>query len=303
MSSLIIMLLALIIDWLLGEPKRWHPLVGFGKLVQACEQRWYRADLSPCWQIARGGLIWLLLILPITLIAYALSQIPFMGMLFSVLGLYLCIGHKSLYQHVMPIIEALNRNDEPLARELTGRIVSRDTETLNIANASIESVLENGNDAVFAALFWFLVAGLPGVIALRLINTLDAMWGYKNSRYFYFGRVAARMDDLVNIIPARLTALSYALLGKTRLALNCWHSQAVLHDSPNAGPVMASGAGALSITIGGPACYQGKWHQRPVFGAGSEAGTDDIKRALHLVSYSVMLWLLITVTGFGVLYA
>jgi adenosylcobinamide-phosphate synthase len=241
--------------------------------------------------------------LPITLIAYAFSQIPVLGMLFSVLGLYLCIGHKSLYQHVMPIIAALNHNDEPLARELTGRIVSRDTETLNIANASIESVLENGNDAVFAALFWFLVAGLPGVIALRLINTLDAMWGYKNSRYLYFGRVAARMDDLVNIIPARLTALSYALLGKTRLALNCWHSQAALHDSPNAGPVMASGAGALSITIGGPACYQGEWHQRPVFGAGSEAGTDDIKRALHLVSYSVVLWLLIAVTGYGMFYA
>lgn len=303
MSSLIIMLLALIIDWLLGEPKRWHPLVGFGKLVQVCEQRWYRADLSPNWQIVRGGLIWFLLILPITLVAYALSQIPVLNMLFTVIGLYLCIGHKSLYQHVMPIIAALNQNDEPLARELTGRIVSRDTATLNIANASIESVLENGNDAVFSALFWFLVAGLPGVIALRLINTLDAMWGYKNSRYLYFGRVAARMDDLVNIIPARLTALSYALLGKTRLALNCWHSQAVLHDSPNAGPVMASGAGALGITIGGPACYQGEWHQRPVFGAGSEAETDDIKRALHLVSYSVVLWLLITVTGFGVLYA
>jgi adenosylcobinamide-phosphate synthase len=303
MSSLIIMLLALVIDWLLGEPKRWHPLVGFGKLVQACEQRWYRADLSPSWQIVRGGLIWLLLILPITLIAYALSQIPVMGMLFTVIGLYLCIGHKSLYQHVMPIIDALNHNDKPLARELTGEIVSRDTETLNIANASIESVLENGNDAVFAALFWFLVAGLPGVIALRLINTLDAMWGYKNSRYLYFGRVAARMDDLVNIIPARLTALSYALLGKTRLALTCWHRQAALHDSPNAGPVMASGAGALSITIGGPACYQGEWHQRPVFGAGSEAKTDDIKRALHLVSHSVVLWLLIAFTGFGVFYA
>jgi adenosylcobinamide-phosphate synthase len=141
------------------------------------------------------------------------------------------------------------------------------------------------------------------VIALRLINTLDAMWGYKNSRYLYFGRVAARMDDLVNIIPARLTALSYALLGKTILALKCWHSQAVLHDSPNAGPVMASGAGALGITIGGPACYQGEWHQRPVFGAGSEAGPDDIKRALHLVSYSVVLWLLIAFTGFGVFYA
>jgi adenosylcobinamide-phosphate synthase len=222
---------------------------------------------------------------------------------FTVLGLYLSIGHKSLYQHVMPIIAALNNNNEVQARELTGRIVSRDSETLNIANASIESVLENGNDAVFAALFWFLIAGLPGVIALRLINTLDAMWGYKNTRYLYFGRVAARMDDLMNFIPARLTALSYALLGKTRMALHCWRSQAHLHDSPNAGPVMASGAGALAVTIGGPACYQGEWHQRPSFGTSREAENEDIRRALHLVSYSILLWLVILSLGFGVFYA
>ncbi len=301
--SLLLLMLALLLDWLLGEPKRWHPLVGFGNLVMACERRWHRSDLAPSWQIPRGGLAWLLLIVPFTLIASVLSQLPILGVIFTVLGLYLSIGHKSLYQHVMPIIAALNNNNEAQARELTGRIVSRDTETLNIANASIESVLENGNDAVFAALFWFLIAGLPGVITLRLINTLDAMWGYKNSRYLYFGRVAARMDDVMNFIPARLTALSYALLGKTRLALNCWSSQAGLHDSPNAGPVMASGAGALAVTIGGPACYHGEWHQRPSFGAGREAENGDIRRALHLVSYSILLWLVILSLGFGVFYA
>lgn len=301
--SLLLLMLALLLDWLLGEPKRWHPLVGFGNLVMACEGRWHGSDLAPSWQILRGGLAWLQLIVPFTLIASVLSQLPILGVIFTVLGLYLSIGHKSLYQHVMPIITALNSNDEALARELTGRIVSRDTETLNIANASIESVLENGNDAVFAAVFWFLVAGLPGVIALRLTNTLDAMWGYKNNRYLYFGRVAARMDDVMNFIPARLTALSYALLGKTRLALNCWRSQAGLHDSPNAGPVMASGAGALAVTIGGPACYHGEWHQRPSFGAGREAENGDIRRALHLVSYSILLWLVILSLGFGVFYA
>jgi adenosylcobinamide-phosphate synthase len=111
------------------------------------------------------------------------------------------------------------------------------------------------------------------------------------------------MDDVMNFIPARLTALSYALLGKTRLAIKCWHSQAGLHDSPNAGPVMASGAGAISITIGGPACYQGEWHQRPSFGTGREAENGDIRRALHLVSHSILLWLVILSLGFGVFYA
>jgi adenosylcobinamide-phosphate synthase len=111
------------------------------------------------------------------------------------------------------------------------------------------------------------------------------------------------MDDVMNVIPARLTALSYALLGKTRLALHCWQSQAGLHDSPNAGPVMASGAGALAVTIGGPACYQGERHQRPNFGTGREPESHDIRRALHLVSYSILLWLVILSLGLGVFYA
>jgi len=301
--SVLLLILALTLDWLLGEPKRWHPLVGFGLLANWFERRWHRSDVSTDSQILRGGLAWFLLIAPFVVMAYLLSLLPIWGVLFTVVGLYLSIGHKSLYQHVMPIIDALKNNNERQARELTGRIVSRDTDTLNIANASIESVLENGNDAVFAALFWFLIAGLPGVIALRLINTLDAMWGYKNTRYLYFGRVAARMDDVMNFIPARLTALSYALLGKTRLALHCWRSQAGLHDSPNAGPVMASGAGALAVTIGGPACYQAEWHQRPNFGTGREPGSHDIRRALHLVSYSILLWLVILSLGCGVFYA
>jgi len=301
--SVLLLILALTLDWLLGEPKRWHPLVGFGLLANWFERCWHRSEVSATSQILRGGLAWFLLIAPFTVLAYLLSQLPMWGALFTVLGLYLSIGHKSLYQHVMPIIASLDNNNEARARELTGRIVSRDTDTLNIANASIESVLENGNDAVFAALFWFLIAGLPGVIALRLINTLDAMWGYKNSRYLYFGRVAARMDDVVNFIPARLTALSYALLGQTRTALGCWRTQAALHDSPNAGPVMASGAGALAITIGGPACYQGEWHQRPHFGSGRQAETGDIRRALHLVSYSILLWVGTILLGYGAFYA
>lgn len=301
--GIFIIIVALAIDWLLGEPRRWHPLIGFGQLAIRFEHYWHRANASPVLQIIHGGLAWALLVTFFSTLAYLLSQLPLLGELFTVLGLYFCLGHKSLYQHVLPIIDALSNDDETQARELTGRIVSRDVDTLNIANASIESVLENGNDAVFAALFWYLLAGLPGVVALRLINTLDAMWGYKNNRYLYFGRVAAKMDDLMNFIPARLTALSYALIGKTTMALHCWHSQANLHDSPNAGPVMASGAGALAVTIGGPACYQGQWHQRPTFGTGKQAEIGDIRRALHLVSQCILLWLLIVSLTHGFFYA
>ena len=151
-------------------------------------------------------------------------------------------------------------------------------------------MLENGNDAVFAALFWFAVAGAPGVLLYRLSNTLDAMWGYRTPRFLYFGWAAARIDDVLNYIPARLTAMTYALLGHTRLALRCWQQQAPAWDSPNAGPVMASGAGSLNIKLGGAARYHGNLEERPALGAGQAPQAADIDRAMTLVKRGAWLW-------------
>jgi adenosylcobinamide-phosphate synthase len=118
------------------------------------------------------------------------------------------------------------------------------------------------------------------------------MWGYRNQRYLYFGRFAARLDDVLNYIPARLSALSYAFLGNTKQAFQAWKNQTKQCESPNAGPVMASGAGALNLTLGGPAQYGGQWLQRPLLGYGLEPTANDIYRALRLVRHSVLLWLI-----------
>jgi len=297
--------LAMLLDRLLGEPKRWHPLVGFGRLVGWLEQRLWRADSTELTARLRGVLGVALLVIPLSVCVFYLSQFAWLGTAFGVLVLYLAIGGRSLALHAMQVRDALRENDMVKARAMTGRLVSRDTRRLNetqIAKATVESVLENGCDAVFAALFWFVIAGAPGVVLYRLVNTLDAMWGYRNARYLHFGWAAARLDDVLNFIPARLTALTYALLGEFQKAMRCWRHQAYSWKSPNAGPVMAAGAGALSLQLGGAATYHGEQQQRPLLGLDKPPQAGDIPRAVNLVNRGMVLWLLVIVMG-GWLFA
>jgi len=143
----------------------------------------------------------------------------------------------------------------------------------------------------FGALFWFVIAGGPGALMFRLANTLDAMWGYRTPRYLRFGWAAARFDDVLNFIPARLTAATYALGGDTHMAWHCWRTQARSWDSPNAGPVMAAGAGSLNVLIGGPAVYHGVLESRPTLGAGHAANPRHVVAALRLVERAMLMWL------------
>ena len=287
---------ALLLDALLGEPRRWHPLVGFGRLAIALEQRANRGQDS----IVSGALGVLVLVAPWVLLAFWLSCVLEGAALFAlqVLGLWWALGWRSLGEHARAVAGPLAAG--ALAREKVAYLVSRDAAQLDapgVAAATTESVLENGADAVFASLFWFVVAGLPGVILHRLVNTLDAMWGYRTSRYLRFGRAAARLDDVLNWVPARLVALTYALCGNRRTALRCWRTQAGLWESPNAGPVMAAGAGALGVQLGGKAPYHGGWKKRPVLGEGRPPNADSIHSALRLVRRGVALWVLVVTLG------
>lgn len=287
---------AVLADRGLGEPRRWHPLVGFGQLASALERILNRGDAVRR-RVSGAVAVGVLVVGPAGLAAWALHQVPWW---WAALGhavlLMFALGACSLHQHLHPIAQALHRGDLSGARALTARIVSRDThqsDVSELAKAAVESALENGNDAVFGALFWFAVAGGPGALAFRLANTLDAMWGYRSDRYRMYGWAAARLDDALNWVPARLTALSYALLGHTRRAWRCWQRQAPAWDSPNAGPVMAAGAGALGVALGRGARYDGQWAMRPPLGKGRPAAAEDIVRALQLVDRSVLLWLVV----------
>ena len=298
-----LMTAGVLLDLILGETRRWHPLVGFGRLASALERLLNQGH----GRFLRGALAWLLAVLPISYAAYWLCGLA--GAALHVFLLYLCLGLRSLRDHNQPIADALAIDDLDNARLLTARIVSRDTanaDAASLAKASTESLLENGNDAVFGTLFWFAVAGGPGAVLFRLANTLDAMWGYRTARYDWFGCCAARIDDILNYLPARLTALSYVLLGKTmadkQRAWHCWRSQAPDWGSPNAGPVMASGAGALGLALGGDAIYDGKLERRPPLGAGRPAEARDIDRAWRLVAETAVLWLIWVVLLAGLYY-
>ncbi len=288
MYTALTLLFAIFLDSTLGEPRHKHPLVGFGRFVNFVEKTLYQSSRM------RGVIATLLLLVPLIFITHIIADIPLIGFLFEITVLYLAIGGHSLAEHAMRVYDALKEGDLKSARTGVSDLVSRDTESMSendTARATIESVLENGNDAVFGALFWFIIAGAPGVVLYRLTNTLDAMWGYKTERYFHFGWAAARLDDLLNYIPARLTALTYAFLGHFETAIRCWRTQGHRWKSPNGGAVMAAGAGALNIKLGGAAIYHGTLKEQTILGEGQPAEVDDIPRAVKLVKNGTWLWI------------
>lgn len=295
-------LVAFCLDQLLGETPRFHPLAGFGRLAGWLEKRLNSGPSKRYVTLAgvvAGIVAWCVMVLPPVLLTHwiggllaAQSLWLFWG--FSVLVLYLAIAWRSMAEHVIPIVVALSGQDLEEARRRLGYIVSRDTQELTAAQiltATLETTLENCSDAFFASLFWCAVAGPAGVVLHRLSNTLDAMWGYRSARFLHFGHWSARVDDVLNFIPAQLTAGSFALLSAKRVVWQCWWRQGWHWKSINAGSVMAAGAAALGIELGGAARYHDQQVIRPALGAGRSPEPADVGRAMKLVFGVFTLWL------------
>lgn len=286
MELTLVLVSALVLDKVLGEAKHFHPLVGFGNLASLIEKKLNLSSFSAGKQKAFGALSWLLIITPFVTCYYYLSQ--HISWWLDILVLYLVIGGQSLKEHAIQVYKPLANNNIEQARHYCGYLVSRETTELDeteVSRAVVESVLENGHDALISSLFWYCVGGAPLIIAHRLANTLDAMWGYRNDRFINFGWFSAKMDDLLGWPSAKITALLYAVQGAKPLrCLSNAYFQSKQYKSLNGGWTMASGATALYIELGGTSVYFGNKSQSVILGEGNKVTTSDIPASTELVA-------------------
>ncbi len=299
--------LALLVERLVGYPdalvaRIGHPVIWMGRLIDILDTR-----LNSGTNRRAKGIVALLILLAAAgtvaaVLAWLCRLIPF-GFIIEALLASTLLAQKSLADAVTAVSAALRRS-LPEGRTAVGHIVGRDPESLDeagVSRAAIESLAESTSDAVIAPLFWLILLGLPGIALYKAVNTADSMIGHKTERHLAFGWASARFDDLLNLVPARLSALLLAAAAffiKTAHPEAAWSTalrDAKKHDSPNAGWPEAAMAGALGFALGGPRSYAGETVDLPSFGSGrTSLGPDDIDRALQLYRAALNVTLALT---------
>lgn len=275
MTFAMTMALALLLDWLFGWPD-WlyarigHPVTWIGRLTTGLEVRLNSQAVPRNQKIMLGTVSSLFIVAVVAAAALALQfMLPdgFVGMVLGALLAWPLLAARSLHDHVADVHEPLAAGNLERARSAVSRIVGRDPAKLDeagIARSAIESLAENTSDGVIAPLFWGVLFGLPGIAAYKAVNTLDSMIGYRNDRFEAFGKSAARFDDIVNWIPARLTGLCFVLVSRDRHhAWQVMRRDAGLHRSPNAGWPEAAMAAGLNCRLSGPRTYGDRLEQHP----------------------------------------
>lgn len=274
-------------DMLFADPGRGHPVAGFGRCAQALETITYR-DSRAAGAVHTGVLLGTLV--AVGLAAQKLVSGRFASTLTTAAATWAALGGTTLARTGERMADLLAADDLDGARALLPSLCGRDPESLDsagLARAACESVAENTSDAHVAPLLWAAVAGIPGVLAYRGVNTLDAMIGHRSARYAQFGWAAARLDDIANFVPARLSAMLTAACaplvgGSASAAVRAWRRDAGRHPSPNAGVAEAAFAGALGVGLGGPTQYRYQLEIRPTLGDGPTPAPDDLRRAVRL---------------------
>lgn len=276
-------------DRLLGDPEGWpHPVVGFGKAIAYGEKHLNRGND----RILKGGILAVTLIAGIYFLTYGILYFagvihPVISGILTAIGVFFCLAGKTLITEVKTVFEAVDRSVEE-GRTQVGRIVGRDTAHLSpqeIRAAALETLAENLSDGVIAPMFWYLLLGLPGMMAYKMVNTLDSMIGYKNERYFEFGRIAARIDDLANYLPARLTAFLMLLVSGQLSKRDFVFKYGRAHASPNSGYPEAALAAILDCQFGGTHDYFGQPVEKPYIGTNARSfTTEDMMLAVRINS-------------------
>ena len=299
MVNAVTLLIGWVLDLIFGDPPKLpHPVVWFGRLIAAGEHRLNRdshrhlkgALLAIGLILLVFGLAWLIrtLLGIFALIFYDgtnIHQIPLLMYLFDILAIFFCLAGTTLIREVRQVFFALDRSLEE-GRQQVARIVGRDTSQLSaqeVRTAAIETLAENLSDGVIAPLFWLLLLGTPGMLAYKMVNTLDSMIGYHTERYLEFGCVAARIDDVANYIPARLTALLMVLSSGRLKHLGFVRKYGRNHASPNSGYPESALAAILDCRFGGPHYYFGELFDKPYIGSNPrELSTTDMKKAVRI---------------------
>lgn len=308
------LLLAYLLDAVIGDP-RWlpHPIIAIGRMIAAFEKRLRDISQPPSELLWRGALLVITVVgatwaAGVFAVHTANLLHPIVGRLLTVILLSTTLAAKSLSQSAAAVHRPLSAGDLPAARQAVSMIVGRDTDNMSapeVARATVETVAENTVDGVTAPLFYALIGGLPLALAYKAVNTLDSMVGYKNDRYLYFGRAAAKLDDVANWLPARLTVpamllAAFILRLDVKAAWNAVRSDGRKHPSPNSGLSEALTAGALGLTLGGESCYGGRISNRPQLNNGGRLpGHVDISAASLLMRITSVIFL---VAGLAVRY-
>lgn len=301
MNETLLIILPLLIGWLLdfflGDPS-WlpHPVVGFGKMISMGEHRLNRGSH----RMAKGAALAVVLILLVFFAVWGLKRLVpnvVIWLILDTIIIFYCLAGTTLIREVREVFLALDRSIDEGRRQVA-RIVGRDTSQLSaqeVRTAALETLAENLSDGVIAPLFWFALLGTPGMLAYKMVNTLDSMIGYRTERYKDFGCWAARIDDVANYIPARLTALLMVIAsGRLSLVKFVWKNGR-RHASPNSGYPEAALAGILDCRFGGPHIYFGELFDKPYIGTNDrQLTTADMRTATRINRLAELLMLLLT---------
>ena len=295
-----VLLPAWLMDRLFGDPVSLpHPVIWFGKMIAFGEKRLNKGS----YKLWKGGIMSVLLILfvySVTIgIEYALSFLGTPAVIgFDIICIFFCLAGTTLIKEVRMVFEAVDRSLEE-GRIQVARIVGRDTSELSaqeVRTAALETLAENLSDGVIAPLFWYLLLGVPGMMAYKMVNTLDSMIGYHSDRYLLFGRVAARVDDVANYIPARLTAFLMVLASGRLNLLSFVKRYGREHASPNSGYPEAALAGILNCRFGGPHHYFGQLFTKPYIGVNERLlDTSDMRMGVAVNRRAEEMMIVLTV--------